>query len=162
MKAAVTQKDYVLLRGCHDRASLPCPLQCWRATVKVTTHRGAKRTSVRNGSTELYGPGVDAACGAEESACGDWEAGARYPSFVQLLALATLTHQSPDSFIAREGDEDLDLRDAMMWCHISKAEQPRWRPPITEFTAGPSKNVPAPTITATPTCSEVLLLPGGA
>lgn len=22
-----------------------------------------------------------------------------------------------------------------MWCHISKAEQPRWRPPITEFTA---------------------------
>ncbi|WP_139047409.1 hypothetical protein [Rhodococcus erythropolis] len=60
-------------------------------------------------AAELYGPDVDIACGAQEPACGDWEAGTRYPSFEQLLALAALTHQSPDSFTAREGDEDLDL-----------------------------------------------------
>lgn len=73
-------------------------------------------------AAELYGPDVDSACGAQEPACGDWEAGTRYRSFEQLLALATLTHQFPDSFIAREGDEDLELRDTSMWCHISTAE----------------------------------------
>ncbi|WP_154606739.1 hypothetical protein [Rhodococcus sp. AQ5-07] len=60
-------------------------------------------------AAELYGPDVDIACGAQEQACGDWEAGTRYRSFGQLLALAALTYQSPDSFIARDGDEDLDL-----------------------------------------------------
>lgn len=69
-------------------------------------------------------------------------AGTRYPSFEQLLALAALTHQSPDSFIAREGDEDLDLRDTTIWCHISKAERARWRPPITEFTAAAVEECP--------------------
>ena len=87
-------------------------------------------------------PDVDIACGAQEPACGDWEAGTRYPSFEQLLALAALTHQSPDSFTAREGDEDLDLRDTTMWCHISKAERARWRLPITEFTAAAVEECP--------------------
>jgi hypothetical protein len=52
------------------------------------------------------------------------------------------SHQSPDSFIAREGDEDLDVRGTPMWCHISKAEQPRWRPPITEFAAAAVEECP--------------------
>lgn len=60
-------------------------------------------------AAELYGPDVDIACGAQEPAVDEWEAGTRYPSFEQLLALAALTHQSPDSFTARDGDEDLDL-----------------------------------------------------
>ena len=70
------------------------------------------------------------------------EAGTRYPSFEQLPALAGLTHQSPDSFIAREDDEDLDLRDTTMLCHISKAERARLRPRITEFTAAAVEECP--------------------
>jgi hypothetical protein len=79
---------------------------------------------------------------AQEPAVDECEAGTRYPSFEPLLALAALTHQSPDSFIAREGDEDLDLRDTTMWRHISKAERARWRPPISEFTAAAVEECP--------------------
>ncbi|MEA1798290.1 MULTISPECIES: helix-turn-helix domain-containing protein [Rhodococcus] len=88
-------------------------------------------------AAELYGPEVDVACGVQEPAVDEWEAGTRYPSFEQLLALAALTHQSPDSFIAREGDENFDLRDTTMWCHISKAG-----PPLTEFTAAAVEECP--------------------
>ncbi len=45
--------------------------------------------------------GVDIACGAQEPAVDEWEAGTRYPSFEQLLALAALTHHSSDLFVTR-------------------------------------------------------------
>lgn len=86
-------------RAAHDRA-----YEQW-----ITGALAPYRITRALDAAELYGPEVDIACGAQEPACGDWEAGTRYPSFEQLLALAALTHQSPDSFIAREGDEDLDL-----------------------------------------------------
>ncbi|MEI4742000.1 hypothetical protein [Rhodococcus erythropolis] len=86
-------------RAAHDRA-----YEHW-----ITGALAPYRITRALDAAELYGPDVDIACGAQEPACGDWEAGTRYPSFEQLLALAALTHQSPDSFIAREGDEDLDL-----------------------------------------------------
>lgn len=40
---------------------------------------------------DLYGPDVDAACGGEEPDVDLWEAGVRYPTWEQLLALARLT-----------------------------------------------------------------------
>lgn len=40
---------------------------------------------------ELYGPEVDAACGVEEPAVDEWEAGRLYPTWGQLCALAELT-----------------------------------------------------------------------
>lgn len=42
-------------------------------------------------SRGLYGPHVDIACGVEEPAVDQWEAGALYPSWEQLQALAALT-----------------------------------------------------------------------
>ena len=86
-------------RDAHDRA-----YEQW-----ITGALAPYRITGALDAAELYGPEVDVACGAREPACGDWEAGARYRWFEQLLALAALTHRSPDSFIAREGDEDLDL-----------------------------------------------------
>lgn len=46
----------------------------------------------------LYGPEVDAACGVEEPAVDEWEAGERYPTWVQLLALAELVDVPPTAF----------------------------------------------------------------
>ncbi|GAT01321.1 DUF4031 domain-containing protein [Mycolicibacterium fortuitum] len=40
---------------------------------------------------QLYGPEVDRACGVEEPAVDQWEAGQLYPSWEQLQALARLT-----------------------------------------------------------------------
>ena len=49
-------------------------------------------------------------------------------------SLAPLTHQSPDSFITHEGDEDLDIRDTRCGATSAKPSAAGWRPPITEFT----------------------------
>ena len=38
----------------------------------------------------LYGPEVDLACGVEEPAVDEWEAGTRYPTWEQLKLLAAL------------------------------------------------------------------------
>lgn len=46
----------------------------------------------------LYGPEVDAACGVEEPAVDEWEAGIRYPSWEQLQALAELCHVTTSVF----------------------------------------------------------------
>ncbi|WP_143765243.1 hypothetical protein [Catenulispora acidiphila] len=39
----------------------------------------------------LYGPRVDVACGTEEPAADEWEAGVRYPTWPEFKALAALT-----------------------------------------------------------------------
>lgn len=83
---------------------------------------------------DLYGPEVDIACGAVEPAVDEWEAGNRYPSFEQLIALAALTGRAPDTFVARLRDLDFDIRDTTMWGHMTKADRARWHPPIVEFT----------------------------
>ncbi len=43
----------------------------------------------------LYGPDVDAACGAQEPDVDNWEAGRLYPTFEQVLALADLVGVLP-------------------------------------------------------------------
>lgn len=42
---------------------------------------------------ELYGPEVDRACGVEEPAVDQWEAGTLYPTWEQLQALARLVNR---------------------------------------------------------------------
>lgn len=51
----------------------------------------------------LYGPEVDAACGVEEPAVDQWEAGELYPTWEQLCALAELTHTRPWLFTPATG-----------------------------------------------------------
>lgn len=58
----------------------------WRAGL-VVPHRITAALNVRG----LCGPDVDRACLAEEPEVDQWEAGERYPSWEQLLALAGLT-----------------------------------------------------------------------
>lgn len=47
----------------------------------------------------LYGPQVDRACGVEEPAVDQWEAGALYPRWEQLQALAVLTRFPVQIFV---------------------------------------------------------------
>lgn len=54
-----------------------------------------------------YGPEVDIACLAEEPAVDEWEAGTRYPTWEQLLALADLTSCMPKFFTIARGVEDM-------------------------------------------------------
>lgn len=51
----------------------------------------------------LYGPEVDEACGTEEPAVDEWEAGARYPTWPQFKALAALT-MYPLGFFTRNAN----------------------------------------------------------
>jgi hypothetical protein len=51
----------------------------------------------------LYGPEVDEACGVKEPTVDKWEAGEVYPTWEQLLALATLTG-FPIGYFTREGE----------------------------------------------------------
>lgn len=52
----------------------------------VVPHRITLALNIR----QLYGPQVDEQCGVKEPAVDEWEAGTRYPSWEQLLALAEL------------------------------------------------------------------------
>lgn len=52
-------------------------------------------------SRGLYGPQVDIACGVQEPAVDQWEAGALYPSWEQLLALAVLTGFPVQFFVTK-------------------------------------------------------------
>lgn len=54
----------------------------------------------------LYGPEVDRACGVEEPAVDQWEAGQRYPSWEQLQALSRLT-EFPVAFFTRSHDSEI-------------------------------------------------------
>jgi hypothetical protein len=58
----------------------------WRAG-QVVPHRITTALDARG----LDGPEVDSACRAEEPEVDQWEAGERYPSWEQLVALAELT-----------------------------------------------------------------------
>lgn len=46
----------------------------------------------------LYGPDVDTACGAQEPDVDLWEAGVKYPTWQQVVALAALTGKTPRYF----------------------------------------------------------------
>lgn len=82
----------------------------------------------------LFGPEVDIACGAEEPAVDEWEAGIRYPTFEQLLLLAELTGHDLEWFFERESEGEIDIRDTTLWGHMTERQRQQWKPAITEFT----------------------------
>lgn len=86
------------------------------------------------------GPDVDIACGTEEPAVDEWEAGQRYPTFEQLLLLAELTGFPVDWFTRT--DEPLDIRTTTLWMHMTKREREQWKDPITVFSDDAVANCP--------------------
>lgn len=54
----------------------------------------------------LYGPEVDHACGVQEPAVDQWEAGLLYPTWEQLEALSRLT-QFPVQYFTRAHDDEI-------------------------------------------------------
>lgn len=65
-----------------------------------------KRITLALDSRDLYGPEVDLACGVEEPAVDEWEAGTRIPTFEQMEALAELTGY-PIGFFYRPDPEPI-------------------------------------------------------
>lgn len=65
-------------RAAHDRA-----YEQW-----ITGALAPYRITRALDAAELCGPDVDIACGAQEPAVDEWEAGTRYPSFEQLHTTA--------------------------------------------------------------------------
>ena len=88
-----------------DTLPFPAPpldpaYELWRAGALVPYH--LTRMLDANG---LYGPEVDLACGAEEPAVDEWEAGTRYPTWAQLVALADLVGVQP-AYLFKATDQD--------------------------------------------------------
>ena len=63
-----------------------------------------------------YGPEVDVACLAEEPAVDEWEAGTRYPTWEQLLALAELVGVEPAALFAARTQDDGRLAGVVFLC----------------------------------------------
>ena len=87
---------------------------------------------------DLEGPGVDEACGAREPAVDEWEAGTRYPSWEQLLALADLTGFDVRFFLMPK-DGIHTLGPGVMF--VCKRSARNWNPVV---------EIPAPILTFTP------------
>lgn len=84
---------------------------------------------------ELYGPEVDLACGVEEPAVDEWEAGTRYPSWEQLQALARLVDRPVHLFTI---DREAIMTGPVFICDRSKRKngcQVVERNPVLVFTA---------------------------
>lgn len=93
----------------------------------------------------LYGPEVDLACGVEEPAVDEWEAGTRYPTWEQLRALAELCEVTTSMFTA----EPISTFTSVIICDRSKRKngcQVVTRTPILAFTpeAIAAANLPKP------------------
>jgi hypothetical protein len=92
---------------------------------KLIPHRITMALDLR----ELYGPEVDAACGAVEPDVDRWEAGELYPTWQQLLLLAELTGFLPKWFFMPVNPEP-------MWTSLDiHMPGPRLMPPILSFKA---------------------------
>lgn len=101
----------------------------------------------------LYGPEVDLACGVEEPAVDEWEAGVRYPSWEQLKALAALCGVTPSMFTV---DPQVILTGHVFICDRSKRKNGcqvvERRNPVMAFTAEAiaAANLPTPPKPPTP------------
>lgn len=70
----------------------------------------------------LYGPEVDWACGVQEPAVDNWEAGRLYPTWKQIERLAELTGRRPSYFMAPV-HQATSMYDTSMRFHLSFAER---------------------------------------
>lgn len=101
------------------------------AAGKVVPHRITTALDARS----LHGPEVDEACGVEEPAVDEWEAGTRYPTWEQLCALAELCGVTPRFFtmpLAVEYPVHTSLRFHKIGGRLSDWLPP---PPVRQFTA---------------------------
>ena len=94
----------------------------------------------------LYGPEVDRACGVEEPAVDEWEAGIRYPTWEQLQALAALCEVTTSVFTF---EPQVTFTGPVIICDRSKRKngcQVVTRTPILAFTpeAIAAANLPKP------------------
>lgn len=90
-------------------------------------------------SRKLYGPEVDRACGAEEPAVDQWELGALYPTWAQLVALAELTDFPVEFFLMpKDGNIHALGPGTMFACRRSSRS---WNPVV---------EIPAPVLAFTP------------
>lgn len=101
------------------RAGLVCP---HRITMALDMH-------------DLHGPDVDIACKAAEPEVDQWEAGERYPSWAQLVALAELTGMTARWFTVNDF-ETIPIWRTSLWFHMSAAERKAHEkapPPIMRY-----------------------------
>lgn len=82
----------------------------------------------------LYGPEVDRACGVKEPAVDEWEAGLRYPTWEQLLALAKLTDFPPKFFTNMLPAAPIRVSDTTLIFHMGKRDRIEDREPVLAFT----------------------------
>lgn len=86
---------------------------------------------------QLYGPQVDAACGAKEPDVDQWETGEKYPTWEHLQLLAELT-QFPVEFFTPEPGHVHALGPGVMF--VCKRSRRTWNPiveipaPVLAFT----------------------------
>jgi len=83
---------------------------------------------------DLHGPQVDWACGVQEPAVDNWEAGRLYPTWEQIVRLAELTSRRPSYFMAPVHDIT-SLYDTSMRFHLTFAvRHPMPSLPVHRFT----------------------------
>lgn len=78
----------------------------------------------------LWGPEVDEKCGGAEPMVDEWEEGARYPTFEQLLELAALTGVTPAMFMVRPGQDPIPAKATSMRFHADLDDEPQ---PVLTF-----------------------------
>lgn len=103
--------------------------EAWRRG-QVVPHRITTALDLR----ELYGPEVDRACGVEEPAVDEWEAGLRYPTWEQLQALAELTDFPPKFFTNILPAAPVRVSDTTLVFHMGKRDRIEDREPVLAFT----------------------------
>lgn len=96
----------------------------------VIPHRITTALDIR----KLYGPEVDRACGVEEPAVDEWEAGVRYPTWEQLLALAELTDFPVKFFTNMLPAAPVRVSDTTLIFHMGKRDRLEDRDPVLAFT----------------------------
>jgi hypothetical protein len=110
------------------------PRDRWRRGL-VVPHRITLALDIR----ELYGLQVDQSCGTKEPDVDQWEAGEKYPTWEQLLALADLTAFPVEFFTPEPGQVHALGPGVMFVCCRSRRT---WNPvveipaPILAFTPG--------------------------
>jgi hypothetical protein len=80
----------------------------------------------------LYGPDVDRACLAAEPDVDKWEAGERYPTWEQFLALADLTRRPPWWFV-NTGRRPLTVWDTTLVFHDKRLRGTTPVEPVMRF-----------------------------
>lgn len=120
------------------------------AAGKVVPHRITTALDLH----ALYGPEVDAACGVEEPAVDEWEAGTRYPTWEQLCLLAELCGVTPWMFVM-DVPREFPVQTSMRFHRIGGQCDTRLTPPpVRMFTPEAIAEANLPRLTPPPPSSR--------